>query len=250
MPPPRIPQSLMAQFSRLNISASRPTLLQQTCLVKPQTIAPSVLSSARLFSTTPTRLNYLAPKAGESRKSRKGRCHVPTGGSMRGTTVVWGDYGLRMRDHDRRISAHQLRIAEETIRKRLRGMKFRLYMRIAANIGVYTSGNDVRMGKGKGSFDRWTARVAVSKIIFEIQGDLHEQVVRDAFRLAGNKLPGLYEFVKKGDAPVMGLTKVGLNGITAEDLKRPRRKEPLEQTAARIPDASSSAPANGPRVEM
>lgn len=147
-------------------------------------------SSARLFSTTPVAANWLAPKAGESRKSRKGRCRVPTGGSMRGTTVVWGDYGLRMRDHDRRISAHQLKVAEETIKKRLRGMKFRMYMRIAANIGVYTSGNESRMGKGKGSFDRWTARVAVSKIIFELKGDLHEQVVRDAFRLAGNKLPG------------------------------------------------------------
>lgn len=157
---------------------------------------------------------------------------------MRGTTVVWGDYGLRMRDHDRRISAHQLRIAEETIKKRLRGMKFRMYMRIAANIGVYTSGNDVRMGKGKGSFDRWTARVAVSKIIFEIKGDLHEQVVRDAFRLAGNKLPGLYEFVKKGDAPVMGLTK--LNGITEEELKRPRKKLPLEELAAQLPSASQA----------
>lgn len=162
---------------------------------------------------------------------------------MRGTTVVWGDYGLRMRDHDRRISAQQLRIAEETIRKRLRGMKFRLYMRIAANIGVYTSGNESRMGKGKGSFDRWTARVAVSKIIFEIQGDLHEQVVKDAFRLAGNKLPGLYEFVRKGDAPVMGITKVGLNGVTEEDLKRPRRKLPLEETAGRLPEASA-APAS------
>lgn len=95
-----------------------------------------------------------------------------------------------MRDHDRRISAQQLKIAEDTIRKRLRGMKFRMYMRVSANIGVYTSGNDVRMGKGKGTFDRWTAKVAVSRIIFEIQGDLHEQVVRDAFRLAGNKLPG------------------------------------------------------------
>ena len=159
---------------------------------------------------------------------------------MRGTTVVWGDYGLRMRDHDRRISAQQLKIAEDTIRKRLRGMKFRLYMRIAANIGVYTSGNESRMGKGKGSFDRWTARVAVSKIIFELQGDLHEQVVKDAFRLAGNKLPGLYEFVKKGDAPVMGITKVGLNGVTEEDLKRPRRKLPLEQTAGRLPEASAT----------
>jgi len=98
-----------------------------------------------------------------------------------------------MRDHDRRISAAQLKIAEETIKKRLRGMKYRLYMRIAANIGVYTSGNESRMGKGKGSFDHWASRVAVSKIIFEIRGDLHEQVVRDALRLAGNKLPGEFE---------------------------------------------------------
>ena len=114
---------------------------------------------------------------------------------MRGTTVVWGDYGLRMLDHDRRVSAAQLRIGEDTIRRRLRGMRYRLYMRISANIGVYTSGNESRMGKGKGSFDYWASRVAVSKIIFELKGDVHEQVVRDAFRLAGNKMPG--KFFKK-----------------------------------------------------
>lgn len=109
---------------------------------------------------------------------------------MRGTTVVWGDYGLRLKDHDRRISAKHLKIAEDTIRKRLRGMKFRLYTRISANIGVYTSGNESRMGKGKGSFDHWASRVAISKILFELKGEIHEQVVRDAFRLAGTKLPG------------------------------------------------------------
>jgi ribosomal protein L16 len=48
----------------------------------------------------------------------------------------------------------------------------------------------MRMGKGKGSFDHWAARVAVNQILFEVKGMLHEQVVRDAFRLAGNKLPG------------------------------------------------------------
>ena len=47
------------------------------------------------------------------------------------------------------------------------------------------------MGKGKGSFDHWAARVAVSQIVFEISGELHEQVIRDAMRLAGNKLPGM-----------------------------------------------------------
>jgi ribosomal protein L16/L10AE len=46
------------------------------------------------------------------------------------------------------------------------------------------------MGKGKGSFDHWACRVAVNQILFEIRGLLHEQVIRDAFRLAGNKLPG------------------------------------------------------------
>ena len=100
------------------------------------------------------------------------------------------------------------------------------------------------MGKGKGSFDHWASRIAVSKVIFELKGDIHEQVARDAFRLAGNKMPGLfssyplpkislmanvsigmYEFVKKGDPPVVGITK--LDGITLEELKRPRRKIPL-----------------------
>ena len=145
---------------------------------------------------------------------------------MKGTTVVWGEYGIRLKDTSRRISASQLKIADETIKKRLRGMKYRIYHRVSANIGVYTSGNDQRMGKGKGSFDYWSARVPVSRILFELKGEIHEQVVRDAFRLAGNKLPGQYEFVKKGDPPVMGITKLG-NGVTEESLKRARKEIPM-----------------------
>lgn len=115
---------------------------------------------------------------------------MATGGSSRGTTVVWGDYGLRMRDHDRRVSAAQLKNGEETIKKRLRGMKYKLYTRVSANIGVYTSGNEQRMGKGKGKFDYWATRIPVSRIVFELKGDLHEKVAREAFRLAGHKMPG------------------------------------------------------------
>lgn len=80
----------------------------------------------------------------------------------------------------------------------------------------------MRMGKGKGSFDHWATRMAVSQILFELRGKVHEQVVRDAFRLAGNKLPGQWEFVKKGEPPVVGITK--LDGVTLEELKRPRRQ--------------------------
>ena len=95
-----------------------------------------------------------------------------------------------MTDHDRRISAKQLSIGAETIKKRLRGERYKLFMRVCANIGVYTSGNEVRMGKGKGTFDYWASRVAVSKIIFEIKGEMHEKVIRDALRLAAAKMPG------------------------------------------------------------
>ena len=42
---------------------------------------------------------------------------------------------------------------------------------------------------------------------------------------------GLYEFVKKGDPPVMGITKVE-GGVTLEDMRRPRVKLPGEVTAA------------------
>ncbi|KAL1850934.1 39S ribosomal protein L16, mitochondrial [Paecilomyces lecythidis] len=209
--------------------------LRPTCLSSP---FPS-LPLSRCFSTTSPALDWLAPKFMEKSKSPKGRPHVPTGGSYRGTTVVWGDYGLRMKDHDRRVSAAQLKIGEETIRRRLRGMNYELYKRVSANIGVYTSGNEMRMGKGKGKFDYWAVRLPVSRIVFELRGDIHEKIAREAFRLAAHKLPGLWEFVKKGDPPVVGLTKLG-NGVTLESLKRPRREVPLGMDKSAPKSASSS----------
>jgi len=143
-----------------------------------------------------------------------------------------------MKDHDRRVSAAQLKIGEETIRRRLRGMNYQLFTRVCANIGVYTSGNEMRMGKGKGKFDYWAARVPVSTIVFELKGDLHEKVAREAFRLAGHKLPGLWEFVKKGEPPVVGVTKLG-NGVTLESLKRPRRAIPLNAQSSPPPPPST-----------
>uniref|UniRef100_A0A093XNU7 54S ribosomal protein L16, mitochondrial n=1 Tax=Talaromyces marneffei PM1 TaxID=1077442 RepID=A0A093XNU7_TALMA len=122
---------------------------------------PSLIQSqiTRCFSTTSPALDWLTPKFAEKSKSPKGRPKMHTGGSMRGTTVVHGDYGLRMKDHDRRVAASSLKIGEETIRRRLRGMNYTLYKRVSANIGVYTSGNEMRMGKGKGKFDYWAARI-------------------------------------------------------------------------------------------
>lgn len=71
-------------------------------------------------------------------------------------------------------------------------------------------------------------------MLFEIKGDLHEQVVKDAFRLAGNKLPGQYEFIRKGAAPVLGITKLE-NGVTIEALKRPWKTLPAAEKPETTP---------------
>lgn len=59
---------------------------------------------------------------------------------------------------------------------------------------------------------------------------------------------GLYEFVKKGDAPVVGITK--LEGVTLEELKKPRREAPAGSIPTGVTDeapssASSTATAPG-----
>jgi len=141
----------------------------------------------------------------------------------------------------------QLKIGEETIRRRLKGVNYRLYTRVSANIGVYTKGSEVRMGKGKGKFDYWASRIPVNRVVFEIKGgvtgDLHEKVAREAFRLAGHKLPGLWEFVKKGDPPVVGLTKLE-DGVTLESLKLARRERPAKEpeSALIIPPSTDAPP--------
>ncbi|PSR90553.1 ribosomal protein L16p/L10e [Coniella lustricola] len=220
--------SLLSAFQGLRASTS--TLTQSLGATK----AACPAKHARTFTSTIPRLgSWLEPFIDRTKKKQKGRPRVATGGSVKGTTIMNGDYGLRMIDHHRRISAAQLKLAEATIKQRLRGQRYRLYTRVNCDIGVYVSGNEMRMGKGKGSFDHWAARVAVNRVIFEIRGALHEQVARDAFRLAGNKLPGQYEFIKKGEPPVVGITK--LKGVTIEDLKRPRKQLSTEEVPTMSP---------------
>ncbi|KAL2197162.1 ribosomal protein L10e/L16 [Corynascus similis CBS 632.67] len=242
---PNASPAFLSAFQALRITPATPlrVSLPSTTVLRPSAPAASATTSqqVRLFSATAIRAgSWLEPNLNRKKKMMKGRPRVPTGGSTKGTTVVWGDYGLRMCDHHRRISAAQLKMAEDTIKQRLRGEKYRLYKRVACNVGVFVSGNEMRMGKGKGSFDHWAARVAVNQILFEIRGLVHEQVIRDAFRLAGNKLPGQYEFVKKGDPPVVGVTK--LDGITLEDLKKPWKKLPDSGAPPPSSTTSSSAP--------
>lgn len=140
--------SFTAHFEKLSIASNplRPLIPSFTPSSSTKPFPSKNASSIYcrpLSSTAANYGNWLLPTMPEKKRSRKGRPRVPTGGSSRGTTIVWGDYGLRMSDHHRRVSAAQLKIGEDAIKVRLKGMRYRLYKRVAANIGVYSSGNEV-----------------------------------------------------------------------------------------------------------
>ncbi|KAM3079363.1 39S ribosomal protein L16, mitochondrial [Clarireedia jacksonii] len=139
-------QSFTVQFGRLSI-ATTPVRPLSSILCHTAPLTSTLNNDPKLnrpFSSTAVNAgNWLLPTMPEKKRSRKGRPRVPTGGSARGTTLVWGDYGLRMCDHHRRVSAQQLKIGEDAIKLRLKGMRYRLYKRVCANIGVYSSGNEV-----------------------------------------------------------------------------------------------------------
>lgn len=143
--------ALANAFRGLQIGSPSPLRQIRAPLLRQSAILATAWSQQpKSFSTTtPAFGTWLEPDINRKKKMAKGRPRVATGGSTKGTTVIWGDYGLRMTDSQRRISAKSLKMAEDTIKVRLRGQKYRLYKRKCCNIGVYVSGNEVSETRAK-----------------------------------------------------------------------------------------------------
>ena len=72
----------------------------------------------------------------------------------------------------------------------------KVWIRVFPDLPVSAKPIEVRMGKGKGSVDRWVARVAPGRILFEIDG-VSEEIAREALRLGAAKLPIKTKVVKR-----------------------------------------------------
>ncbi|CAG8708067.1 14444_t:CDS:1, partial [Dentiscutata heterogama] len=138
-------------------------------------------------------------------KAHKGRVPVRTGGSTKGNTIVYGDYGLRVKDGVR-LSSSQLTAAWQAIKRKIKVIKgSQVWMRVFPDIPVTSKGNETRMGKGKGSLEYWACRVPLNKIVFEVGGGgIRKEVAKDALRLASDKLPVKTEFVESPKIIVPG----------------------------------------------
>ncbi|KAJ8587366.1 ribosomal protein L16 [Rhizopogon salebrosus TDB-379] len=150
--------------------------------------------------------SQLAPRQVQHVKRHKGRVPIPIGGSTKGTTLAYGEWGIRIKGMGVRFSAKQLTTAEEVIKRKIKVVKgAKVYLRVFPDIPVCIKGNETRMGKGKGTFEFWATRVPTGRVIFEIGGTpIREELAREALRQAADKLPTTMEFITRSTPPRLG----------------------------------------------
>ncbi len=125
----------------------------------------------------------LQPKKTKYRKAQKGRVR---GVATSGTTLAFGEYGLKVLEGGW-LTAQQIEAGRVAIvRTAKKGAK--VWIRVFPDKPITKKPAETRMGKGKGPVEGYVAVVKPGKIIYEISG-VPEEVAREALRLAASKLP-------------------------------------------------------------
>ncbi len=133
----------------------------------------------------------LQPKRTKFRKQHKGRIH---GNAKGGTTLTFGQYGLKATSPDR-ITARQIEAARRAVTRHMK-RSGRVWIRVFPDVPVSKKPAEVRMGSGKGAPEYWVAKVKPGRILFEVDG-VDKATAEEALRLAGAKLPVATKFVAR-----------------------------------------------------
>jgi len=136
----------------------------------------------------------LLPKKLKHRKWQKKAGSKGAKISSRTNTLSFGNYGLVSKS-EAWINSRQLEAARRTMRKHLE-KDGKIWIRIFPDKPVTAKGNELPMGGGKGSLDRFVRNVKPGTIIFEI-GGVNQELAKKAIKMAGYKLPIKTKFVVK-----------------------------------------------------
>lgn len=133
----------------------------------------------------------LSPKKVKWRKQQKGKMR---GTANRGNSITFGEFALQATSCGY-ITSRQIEAARIAIsRKTKRGGK--VFIKIFPDKPLTKKPAEVRMGKGKGSVDRWVAVIKPGRVLFEVQG-VEKSLSLDALRLAKYKLPVKTKIIMK-----------------------------------------------------
>ena len=118
----------------------------------------------------------LQPKRTKYRKQMKGRNR---GLALRGSSVSFGEYGLKATDRGR-LTARQIEAARRAMTRYIkRGGK--IWIRVFPDKPITKKPLEVRQGKGKGNVEYWACQIQPGRMLYEMEG-VTEDVARQAFK--------------------------------------------------------------------
>ena len=85
------------------------------------------------------------------------------------------------------VTAKQIEAARQAITRKIK-RKGKVWVRVFPDQPITSKPTEVRMGKGKGAFSHWAAKIRGGSIIFEVCG-INLKTALKAFRTGGAKLP-------------------------------------------------------------
>lgn len=125
----------------------------------------------------------LSPKKVKHRKQQKGNLK---GIATTGSDVSFGDFGLQVTEAGH-ITARQIEAARMAITRHVK-RQGKLWIRVFPDKPITKKPLETRMGHGKGNVEEWVAVVLPGRVLYEL-GGVPVDMVKEAFRLAGHKLP-------------------------------------------------------------
>nr|YP_009326057.1 ribosomal protein L16 [Asterionella formosa]APD75818.1 ribosomal protein L16 [Asterionella formosa] len=125
----------------------------------------------------------LFPKKLKFKKVKKGKLKKY---EYKSNSLKFGTIGLKAMNSGF-VTAKQIEAARQAITRKIK-RKGKVWVRIFPDQPITSKPTEVRMGKGKGAFSHWAAKIRGGSIIFEVCG-INLKTALKAFRTGGAKLP-------------------------------------------------------------
>src|SRR3972149_12304437 len=125
----------------------------------------------------------LMPKRVKFRKSQRGRM---AGNAKRGSSVSFGDFGLKALEPNRNTS-RQIEACRVSLSRKMK-RDGKVWIRIFPDKPVSKKPLETRMGKGKGAPEFWVCVVKPGRVLFEVSG-VSKKIAQDALMSCSHKLP-------------------------------------------------------------
>lgn len=135
----------------------------------------------------------LMPKRVKFRKSQRGRM---AGKAKRGSSVSFGDFGLKALE-PHWITSRQIEACRVALSRKMK-RDGKVWIRIFPDKPVSKKPLETRMGKGKGAPEFWVAVVKPGRVLFEVAG-VSKELAYEALKTCAYKLPIKTKVVSRPD---------------------------------------------------